>query len=492
MIQIQALDFSVDLMRALLWQYNDAARLESLVRQKQEWYDLNQAGFWGDWVADVFDLRTANDFGLSVWAIILDIPLVVASAIDPNDKPVWGFDQYRENFNNGNFAATSSAALTTEQKRLVLRLRYFQLVTTGAVPEVNGFLKYLFGNMGGPALAPGLYPNYALSDIARSIRGTSARYTNEAGTLSTADINIPRFDFDPVTHVARGLLVEAAATNVLSFSEDFRTTAQAGSTRPWLVIGSISANIDAAPSPDGQLTANKLVLGAGAGYGTAAIYQAVSKPAAALPYAVSVRAKAGEFNRIRVILRDNVVAANIVECQVNLTNGTYAVAPTAGGTFSAASGTVTPMDDGWFDISLSATTGAETAIRAAFYCYNSSGTVGNGSSGIYVWGAQLELGTEATSYIPTVAAGATRAADEIHISDPTAPGKAYVNDGYDMTARYVFNVPLPSALEVVLTEFDLLPRPAGVKVDYVILGDADGWGFGRYHENFTNGNFSHA
>jgi hypothetical protein len=71
-------------------------------------------------------------------------------------------------------------------------------------------------------------------------------------------------------------------------------------------------------------------------------------------------------------------------------------------------------------------------------------------------------------------------------------GVAYVNDGYDMTARYVFEFPLPSALEMVLTEYDLLPRPAGVKIDYVIAGDADGWGFGRYHENFTNGNFSHA
>lgn len=218
MSQIQALDFSVDLMRALLWQYNDAARLEALVRQKQAWYDANQSAFWSDWVADVFDLRTANDFGLSVWAIILDIPLVVASAVDPSDKPIWGFGQYRENFTNGNFAAISSSALSTEQKRLVLRLRYFQLVNDGAVTEINAFFAYLFAPL----------------------------------------------------------------------------------------------------------------------------------------------------------------------------------------------------------------------------------------------------------------------------------GPAYVKDGYDMRARYVFNFPMPSALEVVLTEFDLLPRAAGVKVDYVILGDADGWGFGRYHENFTNGNFYHA
>ena len=218
MSQIQTFDFSVDLMRALLWQYNDAARLEALVRQKQTWYDANQAAFWENWVTDVFDLRTANDFGLAVWSIILDTPLVIASPPDPDDKPVWGFGIYRENFNNGNFASLSNSGLSTEQKRLVLRLRYFQLVTTGAVPEINAFFAYLFADL----------------------------------------------------------------------------------------------------------------------------------------------------------------------------------------------------------------------------------------------------------------------------------GPAYVKDGYAMNGLYVFEFPLSSELEAVLTEFDLLPRPAGVKVDYVIIGDADGFGFGRYHENFTNGNFYHA
>lgn len=218
MSQKQAFDFSVNLMRALLWQYNDAARLESLLQQKQNWYDVNQQAFWSNWYTDVFDLRTANDFGLSVWAAILNIPIVVTSQDDAANKPIWGFDQYRENFNNGNFAVTETSRLTLEQKRIVLRLRYFQLVNTGAVSEINAFLAYLFGPLGG----------------------------------------------------------------------------------------------------------------------------------------------------------------------------------------------------------------------------------------------------------------------------------AYVNDNLNMTARYVLKFPLTSSLEMALTEFDLLPRPAGVKLDYVIIGEADGWGFGRYHENFTNGNFYHA
>lgn len=145
-MRIQALELSVDLLRVLLWQYADAPRLQSLVQSKQAWYDAAQEGFWSNWITDVFDLTTANDFGLAVWGIILGVPLVVAPPADPDDKPIWGFGVYRENFNNGNFTAVGSGAgLTTEQKRLVLRLRYFQLVTRGAVPEVNAFLADVFG-----------------------------------------------------------------------------------------------------------------------------------------------------------------------------------------------------------------------------------------------------------------------------------------------------------------------------------------------------------
>ncbi|MFA5387745.1 MAG: DUF2612 domain-containing protein [Candidatus Paceibacterota bacterium] len=175
MSQIQALDFSVDLMRALLWQYNDAARLEALVRQKQEWYDANQSAFWSDWVADVFDLRTANDFGLSVWAIILDIPLAITTAQSPTQPGKWAFGEFRKNFTHGNFAASTSSSLTTEQKRLILRLRYFQLITSGAVPEINTFFADLFGEFG-PAYVLDGYDmtafyvfNFALSSKVRTV-----------------------------------------------------------------------------------------------------------------------------------------------------------------------------------------------------------------------------------------------------------------------------------------------------------------------------------
>ena len=159
-MKIQAFDFSVNLLRAMLWQYNDAPRLESLVTQKQEWFNAQNQGFWEDWERDVFDLRTANDFGLSVWAIILDMPLSILPAPDPDaERVIWGFALDDENYTNGNFEGSSGFPLDTEQVRLILRLRYFQLVTRGTVPEVNKFLADLFLELGPVYVADGLDMN---------------------------------------------------------------------------------------------------------------------------------------------------------------------------------------------------------------------------------------------------------------------------------------------------------------------------------------------
>lgn len=145
-MRIQQLDFSVNLLRAILWQYNDAARLQSLLEQKAEWYESHHQEFWTDWIRDVFDLTTANEFGLSVWGIILNIPLSFGLP-SSGTRPVFGFGVFNRNFENGTFGrdAAGVAGLTIEQKRLVLRLRYYQLISDGTVPHTNYVLQQVFG-----------------------------------------------------------------------------------------------------------------------------------------------------------------------------------------------------------------------------------------------------------------------------------------------------------------------------------------------------------
>jgi hypothetical protein len=133
-MNIQQFNYQVDILQAILWQYSDATRLVSLLDQKQSWYDENHSFFWVEWHDNVFNLATANLFGLSVWSYILQLPLYVPSEPFDPTKPYWGFGAYNQNFHNANFAPYGGGAeLTIEEQRFVLRLRYFQLVSRGAI-----------------------------------------------------------------------------------------------------------------------------------------------------------------------------------------------------------------------------------------------------------------------------------------------------------------------------------------------------------------------
>lgn len=131
--------------KALLWQYNEAKTLESLLQQKEDWYNEFNEDFWNNWIADVFDIETANAFGLTVWSIILNLPLTIGDG-EVAQKPTWGFGSLNQNFNNGNFnnVPGNTVNLNTEQARVVLWLRGYQITSSGAIPEINKFLKYLF------------------------------------------------------------------------------------------------------------------------------------------------------------------------------------------------------------------------------------------------------------------------------------------------------------------------------------------------------------
>ena len=94
MTKIQEFDeFQVDLKQSILWQYNDASNLLSLIQQKQDWYSVNQSGFWGVWVEIVFTLTTVDVFGADIWSVILDVPLLV-SDLPYVAQPTWGFNAY--------------------------------------------------------------------------------------------------------------------------------------------------------------------------------------------------------------------------------------------------------------------------------------------------------------------------------------------------------------------------------------------------------------
>lgn len=144
---IQQFDFDVNLLQAILWQYNNATNLQGLLNAKDTWYETNQSDFWEDWYTNVFNLPTANEFGLSIWSIILGLPLFISSGTPSGN--IFGFDtQTGFNFDNGIFGGSSTYQLDTTTQLIALQLRYFQLTSSGTVPEINRVLKYVFKNFG--------------------------------------------------------------------------------------------------------------------------------------------------------------------------------------------------------------------------------------------------------------------------------------------------------------------------------------------------------
>ncbi len=152
---VRELDISIDLQAALLWQYNTAQRLQSLILDKQAWYTVNASEEFVNWFIFVFDLRTCNSFGLYVWSIILNVPLYTTLPPAPVGYPAFGFDFFGFNFfgnpadpQGANFSSGSgggTSGLTLKQQRMLLQVRYFQLTTNGSVTEINRMLAYIFG-----------------------------------------------------------------------------------------------------------------------------------------------------------------------------------------------------------------------------------------------------------------------------------------------------------------------------------------------------------
>lgn len=137
----QQFDFIVDVTQVLIWQYNDAEKLQAIIQNKQNWIDLNVRDFWQNWFDNVFNLNTANDFGLQVWAQILGVVFTPDKEI-----PVqfFGFNPDAQNFNNGGFYPSLDSILTLEQKRTVLKLRYKYMTAKGTIDDINSAVSSIF------------------------------------------------------------------------------------------------------------------------------------------------------------------------------------------------------------------------------------------------------------------------------------------------------------------------------------------------------------
>lgn len=235
----------------------------------------------------------------------------------------------------------------------------------------------------------------ALADT--SFTGGGGTYWDRNGVLQDAVANVLRVTYDP-TDLSKApyALVEPAATNLLLYSEKFDNAA-------WLK-GNALISPDVAVAPDGSMTADKWIE-------DIAPYHSIGQSIAFVSgttYTVSFFVKAAE--RQECILGFDPGAFGTYQyAKFNLATGT-GVAFLGAPQFS-----IKAHANGWFRISVTATASITiTANVWSIQLYNgSNGYAGDGSSGMYVWGSQLESNTYASSYIRRSNGSGVRIADVI-------------------------------------------------------------------------------
>ena len=227
-------------------------------------------------------------------------------------------------------------------------------------------------------------------------RASDVTRTNEDGFLEVIGSNVPCIDYSDGFPV---LLTQPQSTNLITYSSAFDNA--------YWTKSNISA-VSGQSSPDGLTNAFKLVENSALSTHqlVAASFITVTN---GIDYDLNIYVKAGERYKfgVREAATTGLYATFDLNAEIVLAqNGTNA--------------TIKSLNNGWYRITFNSISGS-TNFQPIFHILSDSYTSGapsvsyqgDGASGLYIWGAQLEQLSYPTSYIPTTGATATRLADVV-------------------------------------------------------------------------------
>lgn len=239
---------------------------------------------------------------------------------------------------------------------------------------------------------------------------------------TSAAVYGPRFDYDPVTKVARGLLIEEQRANLLLQSNDFQTS--------WSPTN-ITRTPNSILSPEGVVNGVKIEATATA---TAILYQQITATSTFASLSVYVKQGTGATTANTFGIRNFTTAINLVFGNLNYSTGVFTY------TVGSTGVVIRNAGNGWWRVEISVSAGITAGDLIGGYV-GLTGGVATAGDFLYAYGAQLEAGAFATSYIPTVGSTATRNADSATIPAGTwyntAAGTWYFNGETQTFPRYL-------------------------------------------------------
>jgi hypothetical protein len=229
--------------------------------------------------------------------------------------------------------------------------------------------------------------------------------------------DIPRLDYSNGS--CPSILVEPQRTNLLLYSQDF--------SNGW-VSESTSFTHNNTTSPEGFLNATTLSETAVNDIHRA--YRPQLSVVANQLYTYSFFVKKDTIRYVRLVINQSGGAGALIwaGAQFDLDTQTFiSQVGTDGGTFNNAN--ITSYSNDWYRISMTGSIPGTSAFfllvlsnTSSFNSTDPRGSVtyvGNTNNRLLIWGAQLEVGTNATSYIPTIASTVTRNSDVIRKTNAT-------------------------------------------------------------------------
>ncbi len=249
-----------------------------------------------------------------------------------------------------------------------------------------------------PDISPINLAMVALDSRVNFTRASAASYVGSNGLIQQAAAN--QWTLEYLGGVGR-TEPEPVSTNVFFYSSDFTRTAV------W--SGTAVSNSTGGLSPDGVSNSVKLIP---LSTGSAARQRGQNfqdNPATGDNYSVSIFAKASGYNFLQFIWSGGATGINGAFINFDLTTGS--VYNPSNLTFK-----ITKLSNGWWQCCAVVpvtgnTTGGKVCAFGVVPALNSARSVawvGDGASGIEVWGAQAEKIAVPTSYIPTQATVVTR------------------------------------------------------------------------------------